>query len=103
MIVSSGATEVSREIKFLGPATRACASEAPCVTEIAAPLHVAPLLAEARKNSSVTGANRQAEIGRPLSTSAAETVQSGKSARKARVPSIGSTIQTKPALGAQGP
>src|SRR5580692_11980307 len=94
-MLRSGAAEVSREIMLLGPAMRACASEAPSVTDIAAPLHVAPLLAEARKNSSVAGAKRQAEIGRPLSTSAAETVQSGKSARKARVPSIGSTIETE--------
>ena len=53
----------------------------PGVAAMAAPLRVAPLWADAMKNSSVTGAYRQAAIGRPVSTNAAETAQSGRPAR----------------------
>ena len=66
--------------KALGPATRVSASDAPSVAAIGTPLRLAPFPTIAIKNSSVTGANRHPRTGRPLSTSAADTAQSGRPA-----------------------
>src|SRR5580704_2532116 len=102
MTVSGGAEGANHSRNFFGPEIRACASSAPVEAAMAAPLSVAPALTRAAKISAVTVANKQARIGRPFSISAADTAQSGRPARKARVPSIGSTIQTRRAASRAG-
>ena len=61
----------------LRPGDAGVGKRRPVVAAIGAPLRVAPAPATAANISSVTGANRPATIGRPSSTSATETVQSG--------------------------
>ena len=77
-------------------------SPAPELAWIAMPLRVAPPPAVERNSSSVTGANRAATTGRPSITSATDTDQSSRPAMKARVPSIGSTTQTRRAASRVG-
>src|ERR1700722_5136510 len=101
-MLAGGSNAGSFSRKFFGPAMRVPLNASPGETVMAAPLRVAPPPATAKKNSSLTAANRHAATGRPLSTRAAETTHSGRPAIYARVPSIGSTIQTKRAASRAG-
>src|SRR6185503_13343440 len=91
-----------RSIMRLGPPMRAPLRLEPELAWIGAPFRVAPPPAVDRNNSSVTGANSAATTGRPSTTRATDTDQSSRPAMKARVPSIGSTTQTRRAANLVG-
>ena len=74
----------------------------PALALIGAPLRVAPLPAMARNNSSVTGAKSAATTGRPPSPAPPRSPSRAGRRDKARVPSIGSTIQTPRAASRAG-
>src|SRR5271165_1203588 len=87
----------ARQLLFLGVpvATRASARALRVLADIGCPFSRAPAPALASKISSLTGLTTQAKTGRPASTRHAATVQSLPPLKKSRVPSMGSTIQTR--------
>src|SRR4029079_1362083 len=95
-------SNVNRSSIFLGPPTRAPSSAAPVLALTGAPFRVVPLPTVARNNSSVIGTNSATATGRLSTTRAAATDQSCRPAMKGRVPSIGSTTQTRRAFSRAG-